>query len=188
MRNARVPGSRGHSVERPYDGGRLVGAGHLDLRVPDGLPALLELEPDRDLQTVRMILFRNFSPKPHFPALWQLITYLCNFRIVSKPVHFPNEPAISPEAKDIIRQFCTVDRSHRLGNISGGAAKVKSHPFFQGVVWDDVYYRKSKGPIIPPVRYPGDAQCFDMYPDERHSREPYTDELMHKWEDHFKDF
>ncbi|TVY33876.1 cAMP-dependent protein kinase catalytic subunit [Lachnellula subtilissima] len=69
-----------------------------------------------------------------------------------------------------------------------GAARVKSHPFFKGVVWDDVYYRKYKGPIIPQVRYPGDAQCFDMYPDEKRSRDMYTDELRGKWEDHFKDF
>jgi protein kinase A len=109
-------------------------------------------------------------------------------RIVSKPVHFPSDPAISPEAKDIIRQFCTVDRSKRLGNIQGGAARVKDHPFFRGVDWEDVYYRKYRGPIIPPIRYPGDAQCFDIYPDEKGGREPYTGELSKKWEDHFKDF
>jgi len=109
-------------------------------------------------------------------------------RIVSKPVSFPHEPALSPDAKDIIQQFCTVDRSHRLGNISGGAARVKEHPFFRGVHWDDVYYRKYRGPIIPPLRHKGDAQCFDIYPDEKVGREPYTDDLKKKWEDHFKDF
>jgi protein kinase A len=109
-------------------------------------------------------------------------------RIVSKPVHFPNEPTISEEAKDIIRQFCTVDRSKRLGNISGGAQRVKDHPFFNGVNWEDVYYRKKHGPIIPPVRYPGDSQCFDTYPDEKEGREHYSDDLRRKWDDHFKDF
>ena len=101
---------------------------------------------------------------------------------------FPNEPVLSDDAKDIIKQFCTVDRSHRLGNISGRAARVKDHPFFKGVVWEDVYYRKYRGPIIPPLRYPGDAQCFDLYPDEKEGREPYSSEMRHKWEDHFKDF
>jgi len=110
---------------------------------------------------------------------------------VSKPVVFPNDqkaPYISPEAKDIIRQFCTVDRSHRLGNMAGGAARVKEHPFFRGVRWDEVYYRTYRGPIVPPVRYPGDSQCFDDYPAEKEGREPYTQELQEKWEDHFKDF
>ncbi|TVY13381.1 cAMP-dependent protein kinase catalytic subunit [Lachnellula arida] len=123
-----------------------------------------------------------------YPPFWNANPIEIYKQIVSKPVHFPTDPVISPDAKDIIRQFCTVDRSHRLGNISGGAARVKSHPFFTGVVWEDVYYRKYKGPIIPQVRYPGDAQCFDMYPDEKRSRDVYTDELRGKWEDHFKDF
>lgn len=109
-------------------------------------------------------------------------------RIVSKPVSFPAEPAISTAAKDIIRQFCTVDRSHRLGNMAGGAARVKDHPFFQGVIWEDVYYRKYRGPIIPPLRYPGDAQNFDLYPDEKEGRDPYTDELAAKYDECFKGF
>jgi len=109
-------------------------------------------------------------------------------RIVEKPVVFPQDPQISEEAKDIIRQLCTVDRSRRLGNISGGAAKVKAHPFFAGVDWDAVLQRKHKGPIVPPVRYPGDAQCFDIYPEEDAVRDEYTDEMLEKYDDYFKDF
>jgi protein kinase A len=109
-------------------------------------------------------------------------------RIVSKPISFPAEPELSPEAKDIICQFCTVDRSRRLGNISGRAERVKSHPFFRDVNWDDVYYRRHRGPIIPQIRFKGDAQCFDIYPDEKLGRDLYTNDLKAKWEDHFKDF
>ncbi|TEY63620.1 hypothetical protein BOTCAL_0153g00070 [Botryotinia calthae] len=127
-----------------------------------------------------------------YPPFWHSnpieIYKQASSRIVSKPVSFPAEPAISPAAKDIIRQFCTLDRSHRLGNISGGAARVKDHPFFQGVIWEDVYYRKYRGPIIPPLRYPGDAQNFDLYPDEKEGREPYTEELAAKYDDFFKGF
>jgi len=123
-----------------------------------------------------------------YPPFWNSNPIEIYKQIVSKPVMFPNEPYISDEAKDIINQFCTVDRSRRLGNISGGAARVKDHPFFRGVIWEEVYYRKYQGPIIPPVRYPGDAQCFDLYPDEKEGREPYSSEMRHKWEDHFKDF
>lgn len=123
-----------------------------------------------------------------YPPFWNQNPIEIYKQIVSKPVLFPKEPAISPEAKDIIRQFCVVDRSHRLGNISGGAARVKEHPFFHGVQWEDVYYRKYRGPIIPPLRYVGDTQCFDIYPDEKEGRDPYTHELSKKWEDHFKDF
>lgn len=109
-------------------------------------------------------------------------------RIVEKPVVFPQEPPISPEAKDIIRSFCNTDRSRRLGNVSGGAKKVKEHPFFRGVDWDGVYNRRQRGPIIPPIRFPGDAQCFDIYPEEDANSERYTDELRMKYDDYFKDF
>lgn len=109
-------------------------------------------------------------------------------QIIHKPVTFSPKIFISPEAKDLIRQFCTVDRSKRLGNLSGGAARVKSHQFFRGVIWEDIYNRKYRGPILPHIRFPGDSQCFDQYPDEKENREPYSPELERKWEHHFKDF
>jgi protein kinase A len=111
-----------------------------------------------------------------------------NPRIVEKPVLFPHEPPISPEAKDIIRSLCTVDRSRRLGNISGGAARVKAHPFFRGVDWDALMQRRHKGPIVPELRYPGDAHCFDVYPEEDSGKEEYTDELRERYDEYFKDF
>lgn len=109
-------------------------------------------------------------------------------RIVEKPVLFPVEPRISNEAQDIIRSFCTIDRSRRLGNISGGAQRVKDHPFFQDIDWDDVYNRRRRGPIIPPIRYPGDAQCFDSYPEDDGRRDVYSAEMAQKYDDYFKDF
>lgn len=123
-----------------------------------------------------------------YPPFWHQNPIEIYKQIVEKPVVFPQDPPISPEAQDIIRQFCTVDRSHRLGNISGGAARVKEHPFFRGVDWDAVYRRAQPGPIIPPVRYPGDAQCFDIYPEEDASRDQYTDEMVMQYDHHFKDF
>jgi len=123
-----------------------------------------------------------------YPPFWDQNPIEIYKKIVSKEVRFPAEPVISPEAQDLIRSFCVVDRSKRLGNISGGAQRVKDHPFFRGVNWEDVYYRKEKGPIIPPIRYPGDAQCFDIYPDEKDGRERYNDEMAKKWDGHFKDF
>lgn len=109
-------------------------------------------------------------------------------RIVEKPVLFPLEPRISNDAQDIIRSFCTIDRSRRLGNISGGAQRVKDHPFFQDIDWDDVYNRRRRGPIIPPIRYPGDAQCFDNYPEDDGKRDTYSPEMAQKYDDYFRDF
>jgi protein kinase A len=123
-----------------------------------------------------------------YPPFWHQNPIEIYKQIVEKPIVFPQEPAISDAAKDIIRQFCTVDRSRRLGNISGGAAKVKAHPFFAGVDWDAVYQKRHRGPIIPPVRYPGDAQCFDIYPEEDANKDEYTEEMVGKYDAYFEDF
>lgn len=123
-----------------------------------------------------------------YPPFWHQNPIEIYKQIVEKPVVFPQDPPISDEAKDIIRQFCTVDRSRRLGNISGGAAKVKAHPFFANVDWDAMIQRRHRGPIIPPIRYPGDAQCFDIYPEDDVTRDEYTDEMAEKYDDYFKDF
>lgn len=122
----------------------------------------------------------------HSPIIPEHI--LTQIRIVSKPVVFPQTPTISQAAKDIIRSFCTVDRSHRLGNISGRAARVKAHPFFMGINWDDIYYRRHRGPIIPDVRFVGDTQCFDTYPDEKPGGDRYTEDMARQYDKCFQDF
>ncbi|KAK3694262.1 kinase-like domain-containing protein [Podospora appendiculata] len=123
-----------------------------------------------------------------YPPFWHQNPIEIYKQIVEKPVVFPHDPPISDAAKDIIRQFCTVDRSRRLGNISGGAARVKAHLFFDGVDWDAIVHKRDRGPIVPPIRYPGDAQCFDIYPEEDVTRDEYTGEMANKYDDYFKDF
>lgn len=123
-----------------------------------------------------------------YPPFWHQNPIEIYKQIVEKPVLFPQEPPISEPARDIIRSFCTVDRSRRLGNISGGAARVKAHPFFEGVNWDDILNRRQRGPIVPPIRYPGDAQCFDTYPEDDGKREPYTEEMARRYDHFFQDF
>ncbi|KAK1833110.1 camp-dependent protein kinase catalytic subunit [Podospora conica] len=123
-----------------------------------------------------------------YPPFWHQNPIEIYKQIVEKPVLFPQDPPISDAAKDVIRQLCTVDRSRRLGNISGGAARVKAHPFFAGIDWDALAQRRSRGPIVPPVRYPGDAQCFDIYPEEDVAADVYTDEMVERYDECFKDF
>lgn len=101
---------------------------------------------------------------------------------------FPEEWHVSPQAQHIIRQLCTVDRSRRLGNMSGGAAQVKQHPFFEGVDWNALLHRRYRPPIKPHVRFPGDAQCFDTYPEGDGKHEPYTDEMAAQYDQYFEGF
>ncbi|KAI1500662.1 kinase-like domain-containing protein [Biscogniauxia marginata] len=108
--------------------------------------------------------------------------------IIEKPVVFPAEPPISPSAQHIIRSFCTVDRSRRLGNISGGSQQVKNHPFFQGIDWDALLHKQIRPPIQPNVRFPGDAQCFDVYPEDDGKRDPYTEDMARQYDKLFDNF
>ncbi|PHH60212.1 hypothetical protein CDD81_1954 [Ophiocordyceps australis] len=123
-----------------------------------------------------------------YPPFWHQNPIEIYKQIIEKPVRFPQSPQISHEAKHLILSLCTVDRSRRLGNVSGGAARVKAHPFFRGLDWNDLLSRRRPGPIIPPIRYPGDAQCFDTYPeDDGHGRE-YTPEMAERYDHYFEDF
>lgn len=109
-------------------------------------------------------------------------------RIIEKPVLFPQEPPVSANAQHIIRSFCTVDRSRRLGNVSGGSQQVKAHPFFHGIDWEALYHRQIRPPLQPNVRYPGDAQCFDIYPEDDGKRDPYTESMFRQFDHLFDGF
>jgi protein kinase A len=107
-------------------------------------------------------------------------------RIVEGKVRFPS--AMSADARDLISGLCTVDTSKRLGNISGGAGRVKSHRWFKNIDWDRLYNREVNGPIVPHLRGPADTRNFDEYEPESEHRDPYTKELSDKWDESFKDF
>ncbi|GAO17761.1 uncharacterized protein UV8b_04169 [Ustilaginoidea virens] len=123
-----------------------------------------------------------------YPPFWHQNPMEIYKQIVEKPVTFPQDPPLSDAAKDIIRSLCTADRSRRLGNISGGAGRVKAHPFFRPIDWGDVINRRRPGPIVPPVRYPGDTQCFDVYPEDSGRRDEYTHEMALKYDRYFEEF
>ncbi|KAF2265106.1 Pkinase-domain-containing protein [Lojkania enalia] len=120
------------------------------------------------------------------PPFWDQNPMKIYEQIVEGRVRFPS--AMSPEARDLISGLCTVDTSKRLGNIKGGAAAVKEHPWFRNIDWEALYHRKVKGPIIPHLRGPADTRNFDEYEPESANREPYTREMSEKWDECFKDF
>ncbi|OAK99411.1 Pkinase-domain-containing protein [Phaeosphaeriaceae sp. SRC1lsM3a] len=120
------------------------------------------------------------------PPFWDQNPMKIYEQIVEGKVRFPS--AMSPDARDLISGLCTVDTSKRLGNISGGAGRVKSHPWFKNIDWDRLYRREVNGPIVPHLRGPADTRNFDEYEPENANRDPYTKELSDKWDEHFKDF
>ncbi|KAF1985427.1 Pkinase-domain-containing protein [Aulographum hederae CBS 113979] len=120
------------------------------------------------------------------PPFWDQNPMKIYEQIVDGNVRYPS--AMSPDARDLIGKLCAVDTSKRLGNMNGGAQAVKDHPWFRNIDWDELYYRKRPGPIVPHLRGPADTRNFDEYDPEPEGREPYTDELKNKWDKSFADF
>ncbi|KAK2796518.1 hypothetical protein FQN50_009531 [Emmonsiellopsis sp. PD_5] len=122
------------------------------------------------------------------PPFWDPNPMRIYEQIVEGRLRFPTN--MPPTARDIVTQLCKVAPSERLGYIKGGTARVKEHPFFEGIDWDDVYHRRMKGPIIPRVDSPTDSGNFEEYPDPPDPRKltPYTKEMRMKYDDMFRDF
>ncbi|KAL6650654.1 hypothetical protein ACP70R_009579 [Stipagrostis hirtigluma subsp. patula] len=54
--------------------------------------------------------------------------------VISQGLKFPDSPAVSFHARDLIRGLLVKEPEYRLGS-SRGAAEIKQHPFFQGLNW-----------------------------------------------------
>lgn len=68
------------------------------------------------------------------------------FNVVGQSLKFPEGPAISFAAKDLIRDLLVKDPQKRLG-YKRGATEIKQHPFFASVNW--ALIRSSSPPEIP---------------------------------------
>jgi len=120
------------------------------------------------------------------PPFWDQNPMKIYEQIVEGKVRYPS--AMSADARDIIGGLCTVDVTKRLGNIKGGAATVKKHPWFKNIDWDQLYHRKMQGPIVPHLRAPDDTRNFDEYDAEPVHRDTYSKELFDKYDRMFEDF
>ncbi|KAL4872495.1 hypothetical protein BDV12DRAFT_162340 [Aspergillus spectabilis] len=121
------------------------------------------------------------------PPFWDQNPMRIYEQIVDGRIRYPQN--MSPAAQNIISLLCKTNPAERLGHISGGSARVRSHPFFADINWDDLYYRRIKGPIIPRVDHPADTGNFEEYPDpDPKTQSMYTDDMRSKYEALFSDF
>ncbi|KAL2945034.1 Serine/threonine-protein kinase D6PKL2 [Bienertia sinuspersici] len=73
------------------------------------------------------------------------------FNVVGQPLRFPEVPAVSFQARDLIRGLLVKEPQHRLA-YKRGATEIKQHPFFEGVNW--ALIRCASPPEIPrPVEF-----------------------------------
>jgi len=68
------------------------------------------------------------------------------FNVVGQPLRFPEAPAVSFAARDLIKGLLVKETQQRLA-YRRGATEIKQHPFFEGVNW--ALIRCATPPEIP---------------------------------------
>ena len=75
---------------------------------------------------------------------------------------------ITLEAKDLISLLLVTNPKKRLGYGPEGSIKIKAHPYFEGINWDDAWNRKLTPPFVPNLKGETDLIYFDkMFTDEK---------------------
>jgi serine/threonine protein kinase len=109
--------------------------------------------------------------------------------IARNELKFPEHPrcAVTRDCKNLIKKLLHPDPKKRLGS-EGGAAEVKSHPFFKSINW--ALIRNLKPPIIPHLEGPLDTSHFRKLVDDMVKEEEETEvDSSELSEDHpFKSF
>ncbi|KAI1616800.1 protein-serine/threonine kinase [Exophiala viscosa] len=114
-----------------------------------------------DWWSVGAIMFECLVGWPPFCAEDTHDTYrkIVNWR---ESLYFPDELVLGRDAEDMIRSFLC-DAQDRLGKEGGahdGASSIKKHPFFRGVVWDQL--RKIRAPFEPKLSSNIDVSYFPI--------------------------
>jgi len=131
-----------------------------------------------DWWALGVLIYEMTAGHPPFFSESTIKTYE---KIVIGDVKFPAH--FTSELKDLVRSFLQVNLSKRLGNLRGGALEIRSHKWFQGINWLDVFHQRGTPPFIPPTKGPGDASQFDDYQEE-----PIVYSTVNKFDKEFEAF
>ena len=82
-----------------------------------------------------------------------------NFDIYKQKLQFPRR--MDEDAKDLINKLLVVEPKKRLGFGTNGVEKIKKHPFFEGINWDDVWNKNVMPPFVPELDDELDLRYFD---------------------------
>jgi serine/threonine kinase 38 len=75
-------------------------------------------------------------------------------------LEFPEDVDVSKAAVHLLRNLLC-DAPDRIGTRSGGVNEIKSHPFFEGINWDNL--RQQTAPFVPKLKSETDTTYFDEF-------------------------
>lgn len=111
-----------------------------------------------DWWALGILIFEMLAGYPPFYNHDQFLAYQ---KIVSGKIEFPRH--FDYAVKQLLRKMLHTDQSQRLGSAKDGAEEIKREPWFVGICWADVYYKRIKPPHKPHIKSAGDTQNFDSY-------------------------
>ncbi|VVC34636.1 Protein kinase, ATP binding site,AGC-kinase, C-terminal,Protein kinase domain,Serine/threonine-protein [Cinara cedri] len=96
-------------------------------------------------------------------------------------------PYVSPEAKDLMRKLLKRQVSHRLGSGPNQGEDIRSHRFFQKIIWKDIINRTCEAPYKPKLNGADDTTQFDSrFTNQLPVDSPVEDSLLPHDNDEFK--
>lgn len=105
-------------------------------------------------------------------------------KILSGSISFPATFLHVP-TRNVIKGFCTQDRTSRLGSGRNGFGNIISNLFFLGIDWYSAANKLIVPPLLPTVINDGDSSNYDIFPDET-AEEPNN--LTKEERLHFQEF
>ncbi|KAJ2896926.1 Serine/threonine-protein kinase gad8 [Zalerion maritima] len=109
-----------------------------------------------DWWTLGVLLFEMLTGLPPF---YDENTNEMYRKILSEPLHFPNQEIVPPAAKDLLTRLLNRNPEERLG--ANGSAEIKAHPFFHAIDWRKLLQRKYEPTFKPNVTDALDTKNFD---------------------------
>jgi serine/threonine protein kinase len=105
--------------------------------------------------------------------------------ILNKKLIFPDEPVVSKDAKDLIRQLLQADTEKRIGS-KCGASDIMQHSFFKGLQFQLI--RNMEPPYKPQIKNPLDTSHFRNYVENEEEKKVEEKAYVISENDPFKAF